>query len=131
MAPSAVPEAASEAAAPAPAMVLRSGQADRIAPPVVPPVERDGIRYAQADDGRSLGWKQVGGVLVATEVATGKPLWSLPVYTREVDPKLEADVQWVFFKSMAFAPSGELLIENESGQRYLVNVQQKTVSPAP
>lgn len=112
-------------------MVTRSGQADRIAPPVVPPVERDGIRYAQADDGRSLGFKQVGGVLVATDVKTGQRLWSLPVYTREIDPKLEADVQWVFFKSMAFAPSGELLIENESGEKFLVNVQQKTVSPAP
>lgn len=126
-APSGSPAAAS--AVDSSAKVVRSS-ADRVAPAVVPPVVRDGVRYAQAEDGRALGFNQVGGVLIASEVASRKRLWTLAVYDNAVDPKLEADVQWVFFKSMGFEPDGRLRIVNEAGKTFFVDVQARTVSPA-
>lgn len=108
------------------AVVAPAGQGDRIAPPVVPPVSRNGVRYAQAADGRSLGWSQVGGVLEAIDEASGKRLWSLPVYRQAADSQREADVQWVFFRSMRLQPDGTLLIENEDGEQYRVDVEQRS-----
>jgi hypothetical protein len=78
------------------AMIFESS-ADRAPPPEVPPVERDGVRYEQAEDGRDVGVDQAGGVLVATEAGSGKRLWTLAVYGNPIDPKLEADVQWIYF----------------------------------
>lgn len=102
--------------------------ADRLPPPEVPPVERDGVRYSQVEDGHSVGLKQAGGVLQATSVADGKVLWNLPVYGNPLDPKQEADAQWVFFESMDFAADGRLRIVNEDGQAFLVDVATRTVS---
>lgn len=129
-APASVPvPAPAPSPSPAPAdaaLVAPSGQGDRIAPPVVPPVSRNGVRYAQAADGRSLGWSQVGGVLEAIDEASGKRLWSLPVYRQAADSRREADVQWVFFRSMRLQPDGTLLIENEDGEQYQVDVEQRS-----
>lgn len=111
--------------------MLINSSADRRAPREIPPLERNGVRYTQAQDGRDLGVEQVGGVLVATEASTDKPLWTLVVYANTIDPKLEADVQWVFFKSMAFDPDGRLRIVNEAGNTYLVDVEKRTSTPAP
>jgi hypothetical protein len=127
---------ATRAAAPAtPASSDRAAtsgpNADRLPPPAVPPVVRDGVRYAQAPDGRAAGVPQVGGVLVASDAATGKRLWALAVYHAGIDPKMEADAQWVFFRSMAFDGDGRLRIVDEAGRAFLVDVQQHTVSPAP
>lgn len=107
-----------------------AGNADRLPPPEVPPVERDGVRYAQAEDGRTVGYKQVSGVLVASAADSGKQLWTLAVYANKVDPKQEADVQWVYFKLMAFEPDGRLRIVNEADQAFFVDVRRQTVSPA-
>jgi len=104
--------------------------ADRLPPPEVPPVERDGVRYAQAEDGHDVGIDQVGGVLVATSVSSGQRLWTLSVYGNPLDPRQEADAQWLFFESMAFDPDGRLRIVNEAGHAYLVDVQAPRVTPA-
>lgn len=103
---------------------------DRLPPPEVAPVERNGIRYAQAEYARDVGLDQVGGVLVATDAASGKRLWSLAVYGNPVDSKLEADVQWVYFTSMTFDPDGRLRITNEEGKTFLVDVKARNVTPA-
>ena len=105
--------------------------ADRLPPPEVPPVQRDGVRYAQAEDGRSVGLAQVGGVLVASDSGSGKQLWTLAVYGNPVDKKLEEDVQWVYFESMAFDPDGRLRIVNEAGKTFLVDVKTRKVTTAP
>lgn len=104
---------------------------DRLPPPQVPPLERDGIRYEQAADGRDVGIDQVSGVLVATQVKTGERLWALPVYGVPVDPTKETDVQWVFFTSMTFEESGQLQISNERRKSFLVDVKTRTVTPLP
>ena len=67
----------------------------------------------------------------ASDAASGKQLWSLAVYPAEIDPKQEADVQWVFFKSMAFDAGGRLRIVNEAGKAFLVDVQRRTATSAP
>lgn len=103
---------------------------DRLPPPKVPPVVRDGVRYAQAESGHDVGLDQVGGVLVASDADSGKRLWTLSVYGNPIDAKKEADAQWVFFKSMAFDRSGRLRIENEAGRAFLVDVKTRKVSPA-
>jgi hypothetical protein len=121
--------AASTAAASSAAAVVPSS-ADRVAPPEVPPVQRDGVRYSQAPDGRDVGANQVGGVLVATAADTGRRLWTMVVYDEKISPAQEADVQWVFFRSMAFDPDGRLRIVNEAGKAFLVDVKQRTVKPA-
>lgn len=111
--------------------IAPTGSADRLPPPDVPPVLRDGVIYTQADDGRNAGLAQARGVLLASDAASGKLLWALAVYPDDVDPKQEADVQWVFFRSMAFDPDGRLRIVNEAGKTFLVDVKRRTVSPAP
>lgn len=115
---------------PANQSISPAGSADRLPPPVVPSVERDGVRYAQAEDGRVVGRSQVGGVLVASAADSGKRLWTLVVYGNSVNPEQEADAQWVFFKSMSFDPDGRLRIVNEADQTYFVDVHNQTVSPA-
>ncbi|QMW21786.1 hypothetical protein [Sandaracinobacteroides saxicola] len=104
---------------------------DRLGPPDVKPVERDGVRYAQASDGRDHGAANADGVLVATDAKSGKKLWTLAVYSNPIDPKLELDMQWRFFTSMAFDTDGRLRITNEDGKTFLVDVTTKTVAPAP
>ena len=144
-APVVPPAVAASEPASAPVLVQPSGAADRLPPPDVPPVERDGVRYAQVADGRTAGHGQRGGVLEATSARDGKRLWTLVVYdNREVAgvegkvasvegeaASVEGDAQWVFFESMAFAPDGRLRIVNEAGKAFLVDVQHKAVSAAP
>ncbi len=103
---------------------------DRLPPPEVPPVERDGVRYAQALDGHDVGLQQVGGVLVASAVDSGERLWTLAVYGNPIDPKQEADAQWLYFDSMAFEHDGRLRIVNEAGKAFLVDVKARTSTPA-
>jgi len=132
----AAPVAAAAASVPAASAAVAdqaiapAGQSDRLPPPDVPPVTRDGVRYEQAEDGRKAGLAQSRGVLVASEAASGKTLWSLAVYPADIDPRQEADAQWVFFRSMAFDADGRLRIVNEAGKAFLVDVKAHTVSPA-
>jgi len=102
--------------------------ADRLSPPDVPWVERDGIRYSQATDGRAVGAETADGVLVATDISSGKRLWIMNVYHTRIDPMLEEDVQWNYFESMAFDADGRLKITKETGQVFLVDVKNRTVS---
>ena len=104
--------------------------ADRLGPPDVPPIYHDGVAYSQAGDGREVGFDQVGGVLVASDENTGEQRWTLAVYENKVDGLREADVQWVFFKSMTLDPDGRLRIVNERRQAFLVDVHTRQVVPA-
>ncbi len=131
VAPRQATPAASAAAASAAAAATHSVSADRLPAPVVPPVERNGVVYAQAENGRDLGLAQVGGVLVASEAGGGKRLWTLAVYPNPIDTRQEADAQWIFFRAMAFDADGRLRIVNEAGKSFLVDVGTRQVTPAP
>jgi hypothetical protein len=110
-------------------IITRSG--DRLPPPEVSPIEQNGIRYWQAEDGNEVGHDQVGGVLVATDISSGEQLWTLAVYENPIDSKLETDVQWVFFTSMSFDPDGRLRIVNEAGKTFLVDIDAHSVVATP
>ena len=107
-----------------------SASKDRQRAPEVAPVERGGVRYEQASDGRDLGADTADGVLAALDAKSGKLLWILTVYRTPIDPKLETDVQWRFFTSMAFDSKGRLRISNEAGKTFLVDVATRTVTAA-
>ena len=122
-------EAASEAA---PASAAASmPQADRGPPPEVPPIVRDGVRYAQGEDGRDVGLPQASGVLVVSDDFSGKRLWTLAVYSEGADAKKTPDARWVFFKRMAFDPDGRLRVVNEADQVFLVDVKRRSSTPVP
>ena len=115
---------ASAASAPVP-------HADRGPPPEVPPIVRDGVRYAQGEDGRDVGLPQASGVLVASDDFSGKRLWTLAVYSEGADAKKTPDARWVFFKRMAFDPDGRLRVVNEDDQAFLVDVKRRSSTPVP
>jgi len=101
----------------------------RIPPPTVAPVSLGGIRYEQVKNGLLAGFDQMGGLLAAYDESTGEQLWTLKVYDNLREPTKEGDVQDVFFKSMTLRPDGNLLIENESGARFVVDPSAKTSIP--
>lgn len=106
--------------------------ASRVPPPDVPPVEHKGIRYAQEMQGLDHGFDQATGYLVAYDAKTNEQLWAVKVYEVETVPGLEPDVQWIYFKSMSLVPGrDELLIENEVGGRYLIDLEKRSSTPAP
>jgi hypothetical protein len=104
-------------------------RADRGLPPEVPAIVRDGVRYAQGEDGRDPGLPQASGMLVVSDDFSGKRLWTLAIYTEGADARKTADARWVFFKSMAFDPDGRLRIVNEDDKAFLVDVQRHTATP--
>lgn len=56
----------------------------------------------------------------------------LKVYDVVLDPGVEADVQEIYFTSMELVPGqDELLIENEAGARYVVDLRSRAVRKAP
>ena len=120
-------EAAASEAGPASAPVLP--HVDRGPPPEVPPIVRDGVRYAQGEDGRDAGLPQASGVLVVSDDFSGKRLWTLAVYNEGADAKTTPEARWVFFRSMAFDPDGRLRIVNEADQAFLVDVRRHTSTP--
>lgn len=100
----------------------------RRAPPKVPAVTMDGIRYEQAVLARSEAAGQRTGYLAAYKGTTDERLWRVRVYELKTDPHLEGDVQDVYFTKMEASPDGhEILVDNETGGRYAVDVRTQAV----
>jgi hypothetical protein len=95
--------------------------AKRIGPVKVDPVVYEDICYvAPNDDGRR-------GYIEAWSVATNKKLWDLTIFTNDVDPNLEEDVQWVFIKTLNIQ-DGRLIVTPERGKTYQVDVNTKAIA---
>ena len=91
-------------------------------PPVVSPVVHDGVRYEQVKNLAAEGLAP-GGYVMATQVSSGKRMWISCLYGSKVDPNIEADVQWAFFKAMQLdAAQGVLVVEDEKGRTYRVDL---------
>lgn len=104
----------------------------RAAPPQVPPVVIDGIRYSQVIDGRRQGVGDHGGWLLASDAKTGATLWTAQVYEVHIDPADETDVQEVYFETMTrVAGKKALAIRNEMGNSFVIDVETRQVTPAP
>lgn len=104
--------------------------ASRIGPATVAPVTLDGIRYAPLVGTPDGEHAQVGGLLAAYR-SDGKLLWSMKIYDNRRQDDLEGDVQDVFFRSMDVQPDGKLVIVNEEGRRFMVDVNERTSTPMP
>ena len=103
------------------ALPLCSALSKRIAPPTVPPVIHEGVRYvAPTDDGRR-------GYIEAWDIDANKRLWELTVFTNRIDPKLEEDVQWVFIKSLSLQ-DGMLMVTSERGKTYQVDLKTRAIT---
>jgi hypothetical protein len=97
--------------------------AKRRAPPQVPPVKIGGVRYEQARLGPQEAKGLRSGYLAAYQGDGDVLLWRVKVYDVAYDPQLEADVQDVWFRKMSASPDGkQILIENEIGDQYAVEV---------
>jgi hypothetical protein len=101
----------------------------RVAPPNVAPVLVAGMRIEAIHWGRSRGLEQNGGYIAAIAPRSGRELWTLKVYTVSYDPKLEEDVQDVFIAKMTKASASRLLVVDEKGRRYVVDVKARSVTP--
>ena len=103
----------------------------RPAPPEVLPVTFENIRYQQVMNAQPFGHSQRTGYLAAYQGDSTDPLWLLKVYDVTTIEHLEQDVQEVYFTRMEVKPGKrQLLIENESGHRYVVDLDTKAVSEA-
>jgi outer membrane protein assembly factor BamB len=96
-----------------------TSHAKRLAPTPVPPVTIGSIKYAAPEDAM--------GYVVATNTSNGKELWRVRIYSVQINPILEKDVQDVFITSLVVS-GGTLLIENERGDKYTLNVSTRKVS---
>lgn len=94
--------------------------AKRAAPPVVDPVELNGVRYTAPNDEGDRGY------IRAVDIKTGKTLWDLTVYKVRIDPLLEKDVQHVYIRKLRLA-GGKLVVEDEANRTFTVNPAKRTV----
>ena len=67
------------------------------------------------------------GYLSATDVESGERLWVIRVYEVKYDERVERDVQDVYF--MQALPGGKPGIEDEPGQKFVVDLKDKSVDP--
>ncbi|WP_051378134.1 hypothetical protein [Derxia gummosa] len=104
----------------------------RIGPPEVPPVVFEGRRYEQIHNGESLGLDQRTGWLAVVDEAGGQRIAVIKVYAVEFDPDMEADVQDVFFTRLELRAAERcLLVENERGGRFIVDIDSREARPGP
>lgn len=95
--------------------------AKRAAPAAVKPVVHGGLEF------RAPSEKM--GVVEAWDGAAGRMLWEKQVYAVKLDPNLEADVQHVFITKLEVA-DGALLVTNERGEVYSMDLKTRNVSKA-
>jgi hypothetical protein len=94
----------------------------RIAPPEVEPVQSGALEIRALHWGRRHGLPQNGGYIEAWKANAEQPEWRLRVYQIEYDDRMEEDVQDRFIERMALTPQGQLLVRDEDGNEYRVNL---------
>jgi len=67
------------------------------------------------------------GFVVASDTSSGRELWRQRIYQIHVDPSRERDVQDVFITSLTLR-SGSLVIANEHGERYVLDLSTRKVT---
>lgn len=101
----------------------------RKGPKPLKPLKLNGVRYVEIRDARARGLNQPGGVIAAIDEKSGQELWSVLVYQTVYDEREESDVQDVYITHLDLSTDGlALLITNERGQRFAVNLADHTVS---
>ena len=98
---------------------IAPGLAKRSSPVDVAPVVIRGVEYSAPHDAM--------GFVVAKDHNSGKELWRVRIYEVRVNPALERDVQDIFITSLA-EKGGALLITNERGEKYALDLQSRKVT---
>ena len=93
--------------------------AKRAVPEAVTPVTIRGITYSAPSEAM--------GFVVASNSSSGKELWRRRIYAIRIDPALERDVQDVFITSL-MAGDDTLLVANERGERFVLDLQTRKVT---
>ena len=103
--------------------------------PTARPVLVHGVRYEQLRRPSEQGFSQSGGVLAATDVASGKQFWVTHLFKTEFDPKEEKDAQEVYVSPLVFdARAGVLVVTDERKRRWRINPADGSaalLAPAP
>ncbi len=100
--------------------------------PSVKPVVHQGVRYEPLRRAADHGFAQAGGILVATEVASGRQLWVRQLYETRFDPAEERDVQEVYIESIvADAKTSSLVVTDERRRRWRVRLADGAVEALP
>ncbi|MDD5707530.1 MAG: hypothetical protein PHR35_16525 [Kiritimatiellae bacterium] len=60
------------------------------------------------------------GVVHALDAKTGQLLWQKRLYQVMIDPGLEADVQWIYIRSITES-KGRIIVVNGNGTTYLLD----------
>jgi hypothetical protein len=95
------------------------------------PVSRKGVRYEVVRGGKGRGLGQNGGLIAAVDAGSGQELWVLKVYEVHYDGDMEDDKQDVFITDLSLGWFGnKLTVRNERGERYVVDLDTREVSPA-
>ncbi len=107
------------------------GSMSRIGQQMMPPIIFEGRRYEQIMNGEALDLPQRTGYLGVFDDATDAIIAMVKVYDVNFDPNLEADVQDVFFTRMDLDQAGRrILIDNERGKSFAVDLDSLTVQPS-
>lgn len=99
--------------------------------PNVPPVMIGRVRYEPTVQTTTLGPEHAPGVLGAYDSDTGDRLWTLKVYERRIDTRLESDAQEDHIRSLTALPEGKLLIVTETGRKYEVDPASRSARALP
>jgi hypothetical protein len=93
--------------------------AKRMPPKPVTPVVSGGVRYIADGDGRDE-------YVIAENVSTGNQLWKVKVFHTRIKFWIEEDTQIVFITNLKLLGSS-LMIRNEQGRCYAINLEKKNV----
>jgi hypothetical protein len=92
------------------------------------PVSLKGIRYEVVRGARGRGFDQNGGLIAAIDESNGQELWVLKVYDVHYDGEMEDDKQDVLITDLSASRwRNQLTIRNERGEKYVVDLNNKTV----
>lgn len=102
-----------------------AAEAKRMGPAKVEPVVYEGVRYtAPNDDGKR-------GYIHAEDAKTGKALYDIEVFKTKIDPGLEEDIQWVFITGMKMEGGSLMVVNDEKGNIYAVDLKTRKVVQPP
>lgn len=93
--------------------------AKRTPPKPVAPVSGGGVTYNSSGDG-------LEEFVVATKTDSGGELWKAKIFTIQVKPELEKDVQGIYITKLKLAGSN-LYVRDESARCFQVNVKNQVV----
>jgi hypothetical protein len=96
-------------------------QAKRAVAKSVDPVLIGAVRYSASSETTRMGF------VIATDAKSGKELWRQRIYRIFINPFVEADVQWVFIKSLA-QQGRTLIITNEREARFRLDLATREVT---